>query len=260
MGKNRRIDTHRKMEGSRILKKWEYLMIVISGLGLTIGISWLFYDSFWGSIGAVIVIPILYCMRLNKRRKERQRKLSTEFKEYIYLVGSALFAGYSIERAFLDALQEFKKTKSKEEMSKSVLYPMLIGMEQRLSIKEPIETILQDFARESRLEDIWNFAEIFCYAKRSGGDFIHIIQTTIDKIGDKMEIMDEIEIVLAQKMLEQKIMSMVPIGILVFFRLTSPEFMEILYGNPLGICVMSIGLVVYGFAFWLGQKLVDIKV
>lgn len=232
---------------------------MICGLGLGIAgcISWLFYDSFWGGISAVAVIPLLYRIWINKRKEERKKRLSMEFKEYIYLVGNALFAGYSIERAFLEGMAEWKAAKPVE---KSVLFPMFAVLEKRLDIKEPIENILQDLARESAVEDIQSFVEVFCYAKRSGGDFIHIIQTTIDKIGDKMEIMEEIQIALAEKMLEQKIMSVIPIGILCFFRLTSPEFMEVLYRNPLGICIMTIGLLVYGFAFWLGHKLVNIKV
>jgi tight adherence protein B len=45
-----------------------------------------------------------------------------------------------------------------------------------------------------------------------------------------------------------------------FFKVTSPEFIGRLYGNPLGVIVMTAALVLYGAAFFLGMKIVEIEV
>ena len=44
----------------------------------------------------------------------------------------------------------------------------------RLGQNENLEDILDDFAEESKVEDIMYFAEIFRYAKRSGGDLMAV--------------------------------------------------------------------------------------
>ena len=87
-----------------------------------------------------------------------------------------------------------------------------------------------------------------------------MISTAVGRICDKMDVMEEIRTVMAQKALEQKVMCVVPLGILMFFKVTSPEFIGRLYGNPLGVIVMTAALVLYGAAFFLGMKIVEIEV
>ena len=43
-------------------------------------------------------------------------------------------------------------------------------------------------------------------------------------------------------------------------RLTSPGFLEVLYGNLFGAAVMTVCLAIYGFAYWLGRRIVEIEV
>lgn len=70
----------------------------------------------------------------------------------------------------------------------------------------------------------------------------------------------EIHTVMAEKALEQKVMCVVPLGILLFFRITSPEFIGILYGNLLGVCIMTAAFILYIAAFYLGTKIVEVEV
>lgn len=43
-------------------------------------------------------------------------------------------------------------------------------------------------------------------------------------------------------------------------QLTSPGFLQILYGNLFGIITMSVCLGIYFFAYWMGCRIVDIEV
>lgn len=43
-------------------------------------------------------------------------------------------------------------------------------------------------------------------------------------------------------------------------KLTSPGFLDVLYGNPFGICAMTVCMGIYGLSYWLGVKIVDIEV
>ena len=79
-------------------------------------------------------------------------------------------------------------------------------------------------------------------------------------LGDKIDVKKEIEATLAAKKSEQMIMSIMPVGIILYLQLTSPGFLDMLYGNPFGICAMTVCMVIYGFSYWLGRKIVDIEV
>ncbi len=62
------------------------------------------------------------------------------------------------------------------------------------------------------------------------------------------------------KKLEQNIMNLVPIGIILYMRLTSAEMFNKLYGNAVGILIMTICLVIYFAARMLASHIADIKV
>ena len=87
-----------------------------------------------------------------------------------------------------------------------------------------------------------------------------VIHTSARMLGDKIEVRKEIEATLAAKKAEQMIMSLMPAGIILYLQLTSPGFLEILYGNAFGFCAMSVCLGIYVFSCWMGRKIVDIRV
>ncbi len=256
MGKVRRAIAQGKMGGGRLLGYRRLLVAAAASLGICGLASLLFYNSPWGMCIFPGIFYVTGQMIQKEEEKRRRRRLSQEFKDYLHSVSAALAAGYSIERAFVSGLKEIRQLYAEG----SVLAGQLSAMEKRLSIKEPLERILSDFAEESKVEDIESFVEIFCCAKRGGGDFIQIIGSATERICDKMEVLEEIRTVMAQKALEQKVMCAAPLGILLFFKVTSPEFIGVLYGNLLGVALMTVAAALYGAAFFLGMRIVEIEV
>ena len=96
-----------------------------------------------------------------------------------------------------------------------------------------------DFAEESKVEDIIYFAEIFRYAKRSGGDLISIIRNTTQIIQQKEEVLSEIDTIISGKRMEQRVMSIIPAAIVVYLKFTAAEFIQPLYGNVYGAVMMT---------------------
>lgn len=89
-------------------------------------------------------------------------------------VSFALNVGYSIENAFIQAVEELELIYGRDS-DITIKFRYIVV---RLGQNENIEDIFMDFAEESKVEDIIYFAEIFRYAKRSGGDLISIIRNT----------------------------------------------------------------------------------
>ena len=110
------------------------------------------------------------------------------------------------------------------------------------------------------MNDIESFAEVFSFAKRSGGDFVKIIRTTVQKLVGKIEVEREIATVLAGKKLEGRVMSAMPITILAYMTFSSGDFLDVLYGNTAGILIMSAALAVYAVAMGLSGHILDIQV
>ena len=130
----------------------------------------------------------------------------------------------------------------------------------RIRRNENLEDILDDYAASTNLDDIKYFAEIFRYSKRSGGDLIGIIKQTSHIIHEKAEVQQQIDTIITGKRLEQRVMVCMPLVITLYLRLTSPEYIDVLYGNVMGIIVMTICLLIYAVAVMLSQKITDINI
>ncbi len=230
-----------------------YLTLYLGLSGLT---AYLFYHSSYGMLCAFVIVP--FCMTQKKKELHRRRKqqLMIQFKDSLHLLSGALAAGYSMENAWKEAERDLIKMYGKQaDMCRELIY-----INTCVELHEPMEKLLLEFAVSSGIEDINVFCQIFAFAKRSGGDFIKIIQNTERRIRDKAEIIQEIETVMAAKRMEQKIMNTVPFALLFGIQLSSSEFMKPLYGNVLGIAVMSGCMVLYGIAIRIAQRIVDIEV
>ena len=60
--------------------------------------------------------------------------------------------------------------------------------------------------------------------------------------------------------MEQNIMSLVPVLILAYVKVSSPEFLDGMYGNLTGMAVMTVCFVVYVIAYLWGKRIVQIEV
>lgn len=219
-------------------------------------VDYLFYKSWWGML-AVIPAAFFY-MKWKKKQliRERRKKLNYQFKDALNALSVAVQAGYSVENAVSACARDLERLYDKnEDILEEFHY---IESQQKVSV--PVEELFLDFGERSQVEDIENFASVFYTAKRTGGDMDKVIQKVARMLGDKIDVKREIETTLAAKKSEQAIMSLMPAGIILYLQVTSPGFLSVLYGNPFGICAMTICLGIYMAAYWLGRKIVDIEV
>src|SRR5699024_4550984 len=101
---------------------------------------------------------------------------------------------------------------------------------------------------------------VFNAARRSGGDLVAIIDHTAGVIRDKAQVKEEIANMTAAKRLEQRIMNMIPFFLIFYIDRASLGFFDMIYGTAAGRILMTICLGVYGIAFWLAKRILDIPV
>lgn len=219
-------------------------------------ISYLFFSS-WIAFAALLPgMAVFIRERRHTLQKHRTQEMKRQFLDGIQMVAASLQAGYSAENALSEALAELRR-----------IYPgdaFIVRefglMEAQIQMSRNLEELLLDFGRRCAIEDIRSFAEVFMTVKRSGGDLLGIIRNTVSCIRQKEETMQEIETCLSGKVMEQNIMSVIPVLILAYIRLTSPEFMEPMYGNLTGTAVMAVCFLVYAFAYFWGKRIIQIEV
>ena len=178
----------------------EKALVIIVSIFATFVIAYLFYDSMWGIIFAPLFIAILSRLYRNSKIKEQKDRLTREFIDFLKNVSTALIAGYSIENAWVEAQKELGLLHG----TKSLMYKEVSEMNRAVTINVPIEAVLEKFALRTEVDDIISFVEIFSFAKRSGGDFVGIIDSTTNRICQKYETYREIEVSLASKRWSRK--------------------------------------------------------
>lgn len=219
-------------------------------------ICYLFYDSCKASL-LLLPFAIFDYKSMKKVKLEKQKyQLSMEFKSMMESLVTSLNAGYSLERGFADSKRDLGLIYEKDAIIFNELDYILTGLKMNI----PLEKLLKDFGERSGIEDIRNFANVVMAAKRSGGNLIRIIQKTVNSIADKMAVEEEIETLIASKKLEERIMMMMPYGIIFYLRVTNGEFLEVLYHNVLGITLMTVFLIVIYIADMWAGKIMEISV
>lgn len=218
--------------------------------------AYLFYNSLWSCIFLSPVIPIYVVLRKREAYGKKISRKTMEFSDGMQAVSFALNTGYSIENAFAEAVGELELLYGKE----SSIVREFRMMVNRIKRNENLEDIMDDYAKTLNIDDVSYFSEIFRYAKRSGGDIPAIIKQTTKMIREKSEVQMEIDTIISGRKMEQKIMVCIPLGILIYLRMTTQGFVDVLYGNVLGIIVMTLCLFIYATAAVISIRIVDIKV
>ena len=225
-------------------------------LCICIIVNYLCFRTWWAFIFMVPLVVFFLKWKRQSLIRKRRESLKLQWGDALRSLQIALGAGYSMENAITACVNDLQGIYKTSE-------PIIQEFEhikKQLHISVSIEVLFMDLGNRSQIEDIQNFASIYAIAKRSGGNLNTVLNKTARMIEEKIETSKEIVASLAAKQMEQLIMSVVPCVIILYVQLTSPGYMDVLYGNMLGVAVMASCLFLYVVAFYLGKKMMEIEV
>ena len=239
-GKKVRMTKGKKSEKVKARPVWIWPAI---GKGILTGglIAWLFFQSAAG----LVCVPFSVAVTMVKEKKSRLLKnLEREqecFVEYLGFLKEALMVGYSLEQAVGEGKKGILTTRKEED----VFVQEISRMEKKMQLGTPVETVFSEWAAEALCEDIRDFSEVLFIAKRTGGAVQQVIENTERVIRDKQETMRYIRSVLHSREYEAKVMKVMPFAMLLYLQLFMADFIKPLYHNTVGVCVMTVVLLVY---------------
>ncbi|NBJ17058.1 MAG: pilus assembly protein TadB [Dehalobacter sp. 4CP] len=221
------------------------------------GIGYLFYHN--TKIAAIFSIIAVFYPKIKCRSllDVRNHQLNMQFRDALYTISASVSAGKSVENAFKEAAQELCMIYPDPETD--IIREFMI-IKTQIEMNVPIEESLEDFAQRSLSEDIRNFAEAFITGKRNGGDMVEIIINAAGIIGEKLRIKEEIMIVLAQRKLEYKVLSVMPIFLIGIFTYCAGGYMKPVFETEAGLIAMTTALVLLIAAWQIARKIMDIEV
>lgn len=217
--------------------------------------GWLFYDTILFSVagwpGYLLFFQKVYKLKVNKEKKQMQ----LEFKDVMLSIYSSLSAGATVEQSLRRAWEDMGRSLRPGARMLQELEILNRKMERNISMTQGLE----EMAERCGDEDLESFVQILILGKKQGGNLALFVRDNVDKIQRRIETSYEIEGLIGAKRKEFFFMSMIPAAIVLYMRLFSPEFMAVLYGNPVGAGLMTACLGLYIAAFCLGIKILQLK-
>lgn len=203
-----------------------------------------------GFVAVRLFIPV----RTRQLCVKRQKELRNQFADMLEALATSLSAGKNVNDSFQGIYGDMKIQYGKNAYIVYEIQVILAGVNNNI----PIEDLLMHFGRRSGVKDIENFAQVFSTAFRKGGNLKDIIQNTHEIIHDKMSIEMDIESVVASNKMEQNIMIVLPVLLVGFIKMTSPEFASN-FASGSGIIATTIAIGCFVAAYFIGLKILDIK-
>lgn len=231
------------------------IIVILRSLGITGIIMILCYRSFW----AAILFPVIWFWQAKedeiKKQEEKNNRLKEEFLHGITVLNASLQAGFSMENAWKEVEKETKNLYGET----AELFLELKEINQKTAHNAPIEKLLLDFAYRCKVEEVIQFAELLEFGKRSGSNWKNLISTTVAHLSQRQEAIKEIEVMVAEKRMEQKVMNIVPLGLLAFLQFSAWDYMKVLYHNLFGVIWMTIFLIAYIGAILLSKNILKVE-
>jgi tight adherence protein B len=220
-------------------------------------IGFIFYKNVW--IACLLSTSSLYFLRIRRRQllQRRKNELNDQFKQALFSLSSSLSAGRSFENSIAETVQDLQMLYANPQTYIIVEFNVIV---QKLRNGENVENALKQFSERTDMEDIRNFSEVLSICKRSGGNLIEVIRRTAAMIGEKIEIQQDIALLVAQKRFESRILSFAPLVIVASLSFSSPDYMIPLYEGYIGKTIMTLALLLLFVCFTLTNKIMNIQV
>lgn len=232
---------------------WE--RITAAGIGVIAGVmvGYVFFNL-WA---VAVILSVAGAIGMQKPyknflQKRRLKKLLLEFKDLLETLTASYSAGQTTVQAFADARNDMEDLYGEQADIVTELTMINAGLLHNYNI----EDLLLNFAQRSGLDDVDSFASVFEVCNRKGGNLKQIVAESRNVINDKIEIEMEIRTMVAASQNELNIMMVMPFIMMLSMR----GLGDTMTGNSLtNLVIKVVALGIFGAAYVVGRKLVDIK-
>ena len=228
------------------------LPALLAGAAGTLAAAFLFYGKVVGLLPGAFAGLYIAGMVQKEVERKRTKKRREAFKRLLLSMETGLEAGYSLENSVITAVADLRKIFGGSGDISGLFGEMLHNIELRV----PVWQVMQNFADQTGLEEAEELAQVLRIQQRTGGNLIHTMRGTVDKLRAGLEVQQEIEAATAEKRLEQRIMTLMPAMIICYLRLTNGTYIAPLYTTAAGAIIMTVALGLNIAGAELGQRLV----
>lgn len=245
-----------KNTGYKLTKQENAIFIISLGIS-TIIISILFYDSILMTPIGILFYPKFKNIVEEILHKRKIKELRSQFCDFLIIISSSIATGSHMGESIIESRMQLIELHGKNSQIVKEVGHMINDMEIKLYTEVQA---LKEFSMRAGVEEIRQFVQVFIICRETGGNLEKAIRETADILVARAKTENEIEQIIAQKNFEGKIITFMPIIIILFLRVSSPEYIGIMYSSWAGKIIMTVSLLIIYMAYQMIEKITDIKI
>jgi tight adherence protein B len=187
---------------------------------------------------------------LHMKRASRLKAFAAQLPDAMELVARALRAGHSLAAGMHVVAEEMPAPICKEFAR--------VYDEQNLGI--PLEEALKGMCDRVPNLDLRFFVTSVAIQRQTGGDLAEILDRIGHVIRERFKILGQVKALTAEGRLSGIVLIAMPIGLFFMMMWMKPDYIELLWKDPLGIKMSIAAIVLVLIGAYAIKKIVDIKV
>ena len=235
-------------------EKQNFLISAFVGIFVVV---YIFYYSIFLSLICAMSAKLFMKQYARYKANKRKEFLLVQFKDLLYSLSASIASGRQMIEALGEARENLILIYNQDSPMIGELDYMIQSVQES---REQDKIALLSFARRSQCEDIRSFVDVYVICRDTGGNIQKVIEKTLDILMDKQTIEREIKTMTAQRELEGKIITAMPIAVILFLNFMSPGYLQIMYTCVMGRVLMTLSLLVICASYYLIKKYIRIKV
>ena len=187
---------------------------------------------------------------LKMRIGRRTRKLEAQLVELLQTLASGLRAGFGLVQAMETAQEQI---------------PAPLGLELRRTLRDTamgssIEKALLALNDRVGSPDFDIVLTAVLIQRSVGGNLAEILDNVAHTMRERERIRGEIRTLTSQQRMTGYVIGGIPVGLAIAFFFISPDFVKLLFTDPLGNMMLGAAVVMEGMGFFVISRIVNIEV
>jgi len=191
---------------------------------LIFGAIGFFILGLWGMIGGVIVGVIVPSLGINIYRTRRIHKFNSQILDTLMILSTSLRGGLSIIQALETVIEEMPPP-TRDEIG-------LLVREVKVGVS--LEEAFLHLLRRMPSEELELVVSAILVARETGGDLTKVLARLINTIRDRINLKETVKTLTLQGRLQGLIMSIIPIGFVIWVLRMNPHHFDIMFQTQLG--------------------------
>ena len=195
-------------------------------------------------------LAVLPWWRVSSRRSSRIERIERQFPEALDLMGRSMRAGHAFPSAVKMVADEL---------------PEPLGRDFRILFDEmnygvPTSEALMHLAERVPVPDVSYFVVAVMIQRESGGNLAELLDSIAKIVRERLKLLGEVRTLSAEGKLSAYILTALPFGVALMVNLINPEFMSVLWTDPIGHRFVGVATFMMLFGILWMRSIIRIRV